>query len=113
MSFDSRGKEFVPIGEQIYLHIDDVPVGHIQVAAQDGYDQIWDFVVYKKFRGRSYGTQLFDHALRVSTQPLQKLTVRADNVKALRMYERRGFKVEGPATPHFGKPYFLMARTKK
>ena len=69
------------------------------------YTEISAVCTHPDFLGKGYATQLLQHQLQIIINENKKpfLHVRADNVRAIGMYERLGFKVSRPMYFYFMK----------
>ncbi len=76
---------------------DSTPIGYILTAKtwsqEGGGIVVWieEFFVRTEFRGRGFGTQLFNYVFENSPAARYRLEVEPENEKAVRLYKRLGF----------------------
>jgi ribosomal protein S18 acetylase RimI-like enzyme len=106
--------QFVALAEDRVVGWADVSIKSRPVMRHSG---VFGMGVIDAFRGKGIGMALIDAALkaaRAKALTRVELTVRTDNERARRLYERFGFEIEGTCRRHFrvdGKDYdsYLMA----
>jgi putative acetyltransferase len=98
--------ELVPSAAIVVAEEAGALTGFVTVDAETGYlDQI---VVAPERWGSPVARQLMTEAKRIAPRWLD-LHVNCDNARALRFYEKHGFRIIGGATnPHSGRPVHLM-----
>jgi putative acetyltransferase len=99
--------ELVPQAQIAVAMMDGVLAGYVTVDPRSGYlDQI---VVAPELWGGELATALLDEAKRISPSRLD-LLVNKDNARAIRFYEKHGFKYAGDdVNPVSGRPVNRMS----
>jgi putative acetyltransferase len=99
--------ELVPQATIVVAEANDSLVGFVTVDPRSGYlDQI---VVAPEFWGSGLAVALLDEAKRISPARLD-LLVNKDNARAIRFYEKRGFRYAGDdVNPVSGRPVNRMS----
>ena len=77
------------IEEYHVIYQDDIKVGYFRLFMQEGYKELDDFYIFKEFRNHGIGTEVLS---RICKEPIQ-LYVFNENVKAIALYERFGFRI--------------------
>ena len=98
--------ELVPQASVVVAETDGVIEGYVTVDPKTGYlDQI---VVAPQFWGSNVAALLLDAAKRISPARID-LLVNKDNARAIRFYEKHGFRLAGDdVNPVSGRPVFRM-----
>ena len=77
------------IEEYQVIYQDDIKVGYFRLFMQEGYKELDDFYIFKEFRNHGIGTEVLSQ---ICKEPIQ-LYVFNENIKAIALYERFGFKI--------------------
>jgi RimJ/RimL family protein N-acetyltransferase len=102
--FDLQHRHYVtqfPTGNFLIVLHDDVPAGRLYLHESAAELRIVDILLDETVRGRGLGSALLDriqHEVCERRLPAVALQVLIDNHAARRLYERRGFVVEGDET---------------
>ncbi len=77
------------IEEYQVIYQNNVKVGYFRLFMQDEYKELDDFYIFEKFRNQGIGTEVLNQ---ICKEPMQ-LYVFNENVKAIALYERFGFRI--------------------
>jgi putative acetyltransferase len=99
--------ELVPLAQIVVAEQDDALIGFVTI---DGTGYLDQLVVSPAQWGSSISRALVDEAKRLSPGGVT-LKVNADNVRAIRFYERNGFAKTGEEVNSSGRAVWMMAWT--
>ena len=77
------------IEEYQVIYQNDIKVGYFRLFMQEGYKELDDFYIFEEFRNQGIGTKVLRRICKESMQ----LYAFNENVKAIALYERFGFKL--------------------
>jgi ribosomal protein S18 acetylase RimI-like enzyme len=70
-------------------------VGSFNLCERCGRLEIWSFGIYGEHRGQGFGQQMMQEAIEVAKDRKLVLYVEKDNVIAIHVYEKCGFRISG------------------
>lgn len=76
------------IEEYQVIYQNNVKVGYFRLFMQDEYKELDDFYIFEEFRNQGIGTEVLNQ---ICKEPIQ-LYVFDENIKAIALYERFGFR---------------------
>jgi ribosomal protein S18 acetylase RimI-like enzyme len=70
-------------------------IGSFDLFKRCGRLEIWSFEIYGEHRGQGFGQQMMREAIEVTQGHKLVLYVEKDNVRAIHVYEKCGFRITG------------------
>ena len=77
------------IEEYQVIYQNNVKVGYFRLFMQDEYKELDDFYIFEEYRNQGIGTEVLNQ---ICKEPIQ-LYVFDENIKAIALYERFGFRI--------------------
>jgi len=111
-------KPFVRYGKVFALKYEDIYIGFAELIKTWDSDTIYifSFMIKKAYRSKGYGTVFLEKITKkIAKENIKKviLTVSKDNLRALKLYKKQGFVVEGDYKNEYGKNINRLKLSKK